>query len=261
MDLAQKSADAKNPAARLACRLALEKRSNLFLGLDVADKAEFQQILEQCAGEIVGIKTHVDIIEGFEPSWWAQVLDTCRDNGLLVFEDRKFADVGKTVRLQYEKGIYRISDWANLVTCHAVAGPGTLEGLEEVARGKRDSLARGVLLLAQMTGTGTLATGDYTRSTVRIAQNHLGFCAGYIGNASDVTELKALAKLVQPGTLIFAPGVRLDSEPGILGQRHSTPRQAVGAGADFIIVSSGICKSADPARAAKEYRAQGWTGG
>ena len=43
---------------------------------------------------------------------------------------RKFADIGNTCKLQYTN--YLWSNWAQLVTCHAIAGPGTLEALKEV---------------------------------------------------------------------------------------------------------------------------------
>lgn len=258
MDYEQKLTEARNSAARLSCKLASEKQSNIFLGLDITDKTEFERILDLCSDQIVGIKTHVDVIEGFDSAWWAQILDSCKDDGLVVFEDRKFADIGTTVKLQYSAGVYHIADWANLVTVHAVAGPGTLQGLQEVAEQKRDSLARGALVLAQMTSEGNLATGNYTRQAAKIAADAGDFCAGFIGNPSDPKGLRELKNLCAAGMLVFTPGIKLGQASGAIGQRYSTPKQAVTLGADFLIVASGICASSDPARAAREYRQAGW---
>ncbi len=49
-----------------------------------------------------------------------------------LFFDRKFADIGNTVILQYTKGLFRIAEWADLVTVHALPGEGIVQALEQV---------------------------------------------------------------------------------------------------------------------------------
>ena len=48
--------------------------------------------------------------------------------------------------------------WANLVTCHALPGPGVLDALKSVA-----PEGSGCVLVAEMSSKETLATGDYTK--------------------------------------------------------------------------------------------------
>ncbi len=41
---------------------------------------------------------------------------------LLIFEDRKFADIGRVSKFQMA-GFYDIRSWADIVTSHSISGP------------------------------------------------------------------------------------------------------------------------------------------
>lgn len=80
-------------------------------------------------------------------------------------EDRKFADIGNTCRLQLGGGAYRIADWADMVTAHALPGPSILKSLEGIA----------VVLVAEMSSEGKLTTAEYAQGKWAITrvQYHL----------------------------------------------------------------------------------------
>ncbi len=240
--------------------LITSKESRLAFSCDVTASDKLVALTKAVAGEICVLKTHIDVVEDFTPQLTGELVDLARDHSFLLFEDRKFADIGNTVRLQYEKGVYKIADWAHYVNCHAVPGDGIIEGLQQVADAKTasDGKLRGLLLLAQMSSKGTFATGDYTAAAVEMAKRHPEFTAGFIGNGAKPEELLELRRLAGPDFTIMAPGVQLNAAIGSLGQQYASPKDAIAAGADVVIVGGGIYKASNPAAAARAHREDAW---
>jgi len=163
----------------------------------------------------------------------------------LIFEDRKFADIGNTVALQYSAGIYKIVEWADIITINPIPGPGILSGLKSVV-GNRE---RGGLLLLEMSSADNLCTTDYQRETISLAKLHKDFVFGFISMKPMEKEL-----------LTLTPGVQFGSKGDKLGQVYRDPRTVVKRGSDVIIVGRGITGAEDIETAAKEYQREGWQG-
>jgi orotidine 5'-phosphate decarboxylase subfamily 1 len=195
----------------------------------------------------------------FTPAVTKELLRLTKKHDFIVFEDRKLADIGNTVYLQYNGGIYRIADWANLVNAHIVPGPGIIEAVQRVIREKKDGLNRGLLILAQMSTIGTLATGEYTRKAVEMANAYGDTIAGYIGTGSEPAELRKLSGMAQPGHAILTPGVKVGAASDDLKQGYAPPEAAVAAGSDVIIVGRGIYEAREPLKEAEKYRSAGWS--
>ena len=240
--------------ARKYMEVATRKQSLVCLAADRNTMAGLFDLIEVVGPYIAALKTHVDLVDDWTSDSWFEFCKAAADADLLIFEDRKFADIGKISRSQMA-GIYDIRSWADLVTSHLISGPDVVDGLQsgwgDVGR------KGGVLLLAQMSSRGNLLSPEYTDEVVAKGREHPGVF-GFIGNGSRPEELKQLRKKVGVEKMIWTPGVNLSVGDGEMGQRYGDPREAVLAGSDCIIVGSGIHRANNPAGAAKEYASSSW---
>lgn len=201
------------------------------------------------------LKTHIDIVSDLGPETLEGLTRLARQHDFLLFEDRKFIDIGSTVQKQYKGGALRIHDWAHIVNASILPGPGVIQALDETISqaGVPD---RGILILAEMTSKGSLAVGDYTRASVEIARQYPRSVLGFV----STRELSAFHG-DQPGgedMLVFTTGVNISSKGDALGQQYQTPATAMKGGSDFLIAGRGIYASQDPVAAAREYQKAGW---
>ena len=235
-----------NPTGKKLLKLMEHKRTNLAIAADVTTSAELLTIASTLGKEICVLKTHIDIIEDFSPELIAELMILAERYNFLLFEDRKFADIGNTVKYQYGGGIYHIADWAHITNAHTISGAGIIEGLQIIGLPRK----RGLLLLAEMSSAGNLAYGEYTQKTLEMAESHRDFVIGFI----------ATSRLVdRPYFINFMPGVNLENISDNLGQQYVTPYQAVvEQGADIIIVGRGIYHAQSSIKMAQQYREQGW---
>lgn len=237
---------AENPTAKTLLRIIAEKKTNLALSADTTSKKKLLELADRLGPEICMFKTHIDIVEDFDIDLTQQLRTLADKHNFLIFEDRKFADIGNTVKLQYAKGVHHIVDWSDIVNAHIVPGPGIISGLKEVGLPK----GRGLVLLAQMSSKDTMATGDYTQRAVELAEENTDFVMGFI----CVNKLSD-----HPNFIHMTPGVKLRTGTDAHGQQYLTPDEVIrNRGSDIIIVGRGIYEAEDPVAEAKKYREAAW---
>jgi orotidine-5'-phosphate decarboxylase len=195
----------------------------------------------------------------------------------LIFEDRKFADIGlciktqskgiiiteiytgNTASLQYSSGMHKIASWAHIVNANSVPGPSIIAGLAKVGL----PLGRGLLLLAEMSTEGSLARGAFTDATVRMARGNRDFVIGFIAmHRMDGVSSAHGDDVSDEDFLILTPGVSLDAKGDFMGQQYRTPREVIlESGCDVMIVGRGIYGTSDAneiATKARRYQEEGW---
>ncbi|KAL9934544.1 hypothetical protein V8E36_006319 [Tilletia maclaganii] len=271
---AARVANFSNPAAKALLETIERKKTNLSISVDVTKKADLLAVVDAVGSDVCLVKTHIDIVEDFDDDLVAQLTALSQKHDFLIFEDRKFADIGNTVSLQYSGGVHKIASWSHITNAHLVPGPGIISGLADVGV----PLNRGLLLLAQMSSAGTLARGDYSKECVRAARtNSDGFVCGFIATERVDEAFPAESAAEQEGGpkdfLVLTPGIGLDVKGDSRGQQYLTPDEVVrNRGCDVIIVGRGIysallCEKGRVDRAgaleevrtqARRYRQAGW---
>nr|XP_019945279.1 PREDICTED: uridine 5'-monophosphate synthase [Paralichthys olivaceus] len=235
-----------HPQASKLLKLMEEKRSNLCVSADVTSSEELLQLADSVGPKICVLKTHVDILEDFTADFSQKLQELAQKHNFLIFEDRKFADIGNTVKHQYQGGLYQISSWSHIVNAHAVPGPGVVKGLSAVGK----SLGRGCLLIAQMSSQGSLATGEYTKAVLKMAEEQSDFVIGFICGSKLSNR---------PEFIHMTPGVQMQAGGDVLGQQYTTPEEVIHSKAsDIIIVGRGVLEAPDWLKAAESYRKTGW---
>jgi uridine monophosphate synthetase len=216
------------------------KGTNLCIAADVLNAEQLLHLAEVVGPHICVFKTHIDTFNDFSYDVVRRLHVLSEMHDFIIFEDRKFADIGNTVSLQYSGGVHQIASWSHMTNAHIVPGEGVIKGLKKVGL----PMGRGCLLLAEMSSQGTLAHGDYTDKAVDMALEHDDFVMGFIS-----TNPKSWPRfdLVNKGMIHMTPGV------------HLTPHDVIcDRGSDVIIVGRGIYEAVDPCKEAIIYKEEGW---
>ena len=91
---ARASLPTTGPLAAYLLNLISIKQSNLCLSADVETAAELLQLAEDVGDSICLLKTHCDIVSDWTDRTAQALREVARRKKFLIFEDRKFADIG-----------------------------------------------------------------------------------------------------------------------------------------------------------------------
>lgn len=245
-------AHAKSPIAKKLFTIITAKKTNLCLAADTTKTVDILNAADSAGPYICVLKLHVDSIDDFNTDFIRSLQALATKHNFLIMEDRKFADIGNTVALQYNAGNFHISEWAHLVTVHSLFGASTIHALKTALNGTNEE--RGIFLLAEVSSSGSLITPEYTENTMQLVtnSNDVDFIAGIVCQSKNVVD--------DLGLLQLTPGCKIDTTTDGLGQQYNTPEYVIKEkGADIAVVGRGIMNANDIRSAAELYRNQLWS--
>ena len=200
--------------------------SRLVLALDETDPVRARIIAEEVAPFVAAIKINYPLILSSGLEVVSEISKSCK-----VICDLKVADIPNTNRLIAEAAF---NAGASGVIAHAFPGVQSLKAIRDVANSKE------LFVVTTMSHPGG---GDFFDVEAFCSMAVEVGATGVIAPATRPKDIANVRSLV--GDLkIMSPGV---------GAQGGNSKDAIKAGADYIIVGRGIYLSDNPAQAAEQY--------
>ena len=221
----------------------------LCVALDGSDRTWILETAHGLAGSVGWLKIGLEAFIAFGPELVKEVADT----GARVFLDLKLHDIPATVRRASANAAICGVD---LLTVHASGGrtmlEAAVEGAGEGAAGTPPRIvAVTVLTSLDRDALSELGIGSSPEKLVPRWASLAREC-GLDGVVCSPLESAQIRRQCGSEFLIVTPGVRPAGSSTDDQRRVLTPRQAIRAGADILVVGRPITRAPDPAEAARE---------
>jgi orotidine-5'-phosphate decarboxylase len=223
----------------------------LIVALDVPDAEAALQLASQLAPVTGAFKIGSELFTSAGPD----IVRKVRATGASVFLDLKFHDIPNTVSKAVASAT-RLD--VQMLTIHTSGGLAMMEAAEKSAQqtalqsGRNAPLVLGVTVLTSMDSNNLAEIGaqaNVAHQVERLAA--LAVKAGLRGLVCSPLEITALRQLLPSKVQLVTPGIRTGAEKSDDQKRTLTPREAMDAGANWLVVGRPIYGAKDPRAAAE----------
>ena len=226
-------------------------KNPIIAALDVPSAEQALKLAEQIAPAVGAFKIGKELFVSAGPD----IVKRVRATGASVFLDLKFHDIPNTVARAVAAAI-RLD--VQMITIHASGGREMMRAAEQSARDTAQALGLpvplvlGVTVLTSSSNETLAETGceaDTEKQVLRLAQ--LAVKSGVRGLVCSPLEIAALRKILPGQVQLVTPGIRTGSEKADDQKRTLTPREAMQAGANWLVVGRPIYAAENPRMAAE----------
>jgi orotidine-5'-phosphate decarboxylase len=226
-------------------------RNPIIVALDVPGIGQAVELARQVAPAVGAFKIGGELFTSAGP----EIVRHIRATGAAVFLDLKFHDIPNTVAKAVASAT-RLD--VQMLTIHTCGGLEMMTAAEKSARdtaaamGKEPPLVLGVTVLTSMDQNTLQEVGcatDVGRQVERLAG--LAVRAGLRGLVCSPLEIVALRQILPANIQLVTPGIRTGAEKADDQKRTLSPRQAMDAGASWLVVGRPIYAAPDPRGAAE----------
>lgn len=227
----------------------------IIAALDVPTAEAAWELAGQLGPVVGGFKIGSELFTSAGPEFVRRI----RGAGSAVFLDLKFHDIPNTVAKAVAAAT-RLD--VQMLTIHASGGLEMMRAAEEAAQqtarqsGRPAPLVLGVTVLTSLESRALAELGweaNIGRQVERLAL--LAARAGLRGLVCSPLELVGLRRLLTDKVQLVAPGIRTGTEAADDQKRTLTPREALAAGANWLVIGRPICAAKNPRAAAQNILA------
>ena len=227
----------------------------IIVALDLPDRDAALRLAEQLSTVVGGFKVGSELFTSAGP----EIIARLRAMKPLVFLDLKFHDIPNTVARAVAAAV-RLG--VQMITVHASGGEAMMQAAEEAARvsaresGNPVPLELGITVLTSLGADDLIQigwSGDPKAEVKRLAL--LAARAGLRGMVCSPLEIQALRQALPAEIRLVTPGIRAEQSAGDDQTRTLTAREALAAGADWLVIGRPIYAAADPRAALEAIRA------
>jgi orotidine-5'-phosphate decarboxylase len=233
--------------------MVIAERNKLIVALDVETSSKALALVSRLKGVAGMFKIGSQLFTAAGPALVREIIAS----GERVFLDLKFHDIPNTVAAA---GVEATRLGVSIFNVHAAGGSEMMRRTTEAvavcanAEGLARPLVIAVTVLTSANNT-TLAEVGYESDPEELVPR-LALLAeasgldGVVASPREVGIIRAVVKT--PDFVVVTPGVRSAGSALFDQKRVMTPREAITAGADFIVVGRPIIESSDPVQAARQ---------
>ncbi|HEY5913476.1 MAG TPA: orotidine-5'-phosphate decarboxylase [Verrucomicrobiae bacterium] len=226
-------------------------RNPILLALDVPTADRAFGLVRELAPVVAGFKIGSELFTSAGP----EIVRRVRAAGGVVFLDLKFHDIPNTVAKAVAAAT-RLD--VQMLTIHTSGGLEMMRAAEDSARntaeqtGREAPLVLGVTVLTSMDGNALAELGieaNVGRQVERLAS--LALRAGLRGLVCSPLEITALRQVLPESVQLVTPGIRSGTEKGDDQKRTLSAREAIDAGATWLVIGRPIYGAENPRAAAE----------
>jgi len=230
-------------------------RNPILVALDVPTEESAMDLARQLAPAVAGFKIGSQLFTSAGPG----IVHAIRNLERLVFLDLKFHDIPNTVAKAVESAT-RLG--VQMLTIHTSGGREMMHAAEQSARktarqcGVSAPFVLGVTVLTSMEGSALSEVGcepNIAKQVERLAL--LAVKAGLRGLVCSPLEVTALRQLLPDGVQLVTPGIRTGKGTTDDQKRTLSAKEALAAGADWLVIGRPIYGAEHPRAAAERILA------
>jgi orotidine 5''-phosphate decarboxylase, subfamily 1 len=227
-------------------------RNPIIAALDVPSVEKALDLAQQIAPAVGAFKIGKELFTAAGPD----IVKRVRDTGAAVFLDLKFHDIPNTVAKAVASAV-RLD--VQMLTIHTSGGSEMMRAAEKSAQetalqsGRNAPLVLGVTVLTSMDGNGLAELGlgnDVGKQVERLAS--LAVKSGLRGLVCSPLEIVRLRQILPAEVQLVTPGIRTGAEKADDQKRTLSPREAIQAGANWLVIGRPISAAENPREAAEK---------